>query len=119
MNLTIWHPIPVDQLGRELALQEHFNILQVAEVIDAVSRGEYHELQWDPEVHRWINHVPALYARYRASNEYFSRELGVEVFDLWQDPPLLGGSIVYPNDPEGLVLDLWASLLVRSAWMDY
>lgn len=119
-HLRVWHPIPLEGLDMPLALQENSDILKVFDAITDIENGVHTPDQWHAEVQRWLNHVPALYDRYEKSLRYLRDQCGVDVLDQWQHEPFVDGAdVVYPDDSQEFIFELWAAILVRGTVMEY
>lgn len=114
MNSRIWYPIPVHDMDKNIAMDEHHAILSLAHTLYEVSTAqtpEHHDSYNDPEVRRWLPHMTGLHDRYQRSREFLGKEIGMEVINIWTHPLFSGSRVMYPQDSERFVLDMWAEYL--------
>lgn len=111
--MKIYYPVKVADMQLAELMVEHSAILQIHDEIIAGATS-------DPIVARWANFVPALYDRYKQGLEHMSKQLNVEVFDLWVFTPLAeGAEVVYPDIPEDEAYSYHAEVMLRKSVLDF
>lgn len=117
--MRIFYPVPVEHLTKDLLISENSACLNIIIQIDDMFTGEGEHPH--PEVFRWKNYPTSLYYRYQEGRKALSEQFGLEFIDLWpiNFKPSLGAHVVYPQDSNEEIIDIYEAVFVSALKLEY